>query len=334
MVTTLKVTQQNILKWTFQRRNELTNLYMQTNPDVILLNSTGIKENERIKIFNYNVYQKNKYNEDNAGVAIAIKRDSIHQVLDDFEEDVLAVKIDTTKGLIIVSTAYRPPRVVDFPLADVLKLLRKNMPVYILADLNARHRTLGHNDINEAGTIVNNLLEGDLAVFVGPDFGTRVEQRGLPKPDIILRNNQAFLNYAITEGELTTSDHIPILFTVSTAVIVRQATKKKQYSKTNWELFKLMTERDMEWKSREKNLQGNPRNINKEVIDKKLQEWFKVITVNLNATTPNRTISYIPHPRESDLLNLLSVTDGISRLPLSTLNCDQWLLPFVDFNRF
>ena len=30
-------------------------------------------------------------------------------------------------------------------------------------------------------------------------------------------------------------------------------------------------------------------------------------------------------------INLLSVTDGISRLPLSTLNCDQRLLPFVDF---
>ena len=137
MVTILKVIQQNVLKWTFQHRNELTNLYMQTNPNMILLNSTGIKENERIKIFNYNIYQKNKYNEDNAGVAIAIKRDLIHQVLDDFEEDVLAVKIDTAKEPIIVSTAYRPPRVVDFPLADVLKLLMKNMPVYILADLNA-----------------------------------------------------------------------------------------------------------------------------------------------------------------------------------------------------
>ena len=31
------------------------------------------------------------------------------------------------------------------------------------------------------------------------------------------------------------------------------------------------------------------------------------------------------------LLNLLSITDGISRLPLSTLNCDQRLLPFFDF---
>ena len=31
------------------------------------------------------------------------------------------------------------------------------------------------------------------------------------------------------------------------------------------------------------------------------------------------------------VVNLLSVTDGISRLPLSTLNCDQRLLPFADF---
>ena len=305
MVTTLKIIQQNVLKWTFQRRNELTNLYLQMNPDVILLNSTGVKENEKIKIFNYNVYQKNKLNEDNAGVAIAIKRELIHQVLDDYEEDVLAVKIDTTKGPIIVSTTYRPPRVIDFPLADILKLLRTNMPVYILGDFNARHRTLGHNDTNDAGIIINNLLERDLAVCMGPDFSTRVGHRGLSKPDIILRNNQAFLNYAITEGELTTSDHIPILFTVSTAAIVKQATRKKQYSKTNWELFKLMTERDMERINREKNLQDNPRNINREAIDKELQDWFKVITDNLNATTPNRTISYIPHPRESDLLKAL-----------------------------
>ena len=103
-------------------------------------------------------------------------------------------------------------------------------------------------------------------------MATRVGQWGLSKHDIILRNNQTFLNYAITEGELTTSDRLPILFMVSTAAIVKQATRKKQYGKTNWELFKLMTERDMEQKNREKNLQGNPRNINKEVIDKKLQD--------------------------------------------------------------
>ena len=272
MVTTLKVIQHNVLTWTFYSRNELTNLYMQTNPDVILLNNTSIKEKERIKIFNYNVYQKNKYNENNAVMALAIKRGLIHQVLDDFEEDVLAVKIDTIKGPILVSTAYRPPRVVDYPLADVLKLVRKNMPIYILEDLNARHRMLGHNDNNEAGTIINNLIVRDLAVFVGPDFGTRVEQFGLSKPDNILRNNQAFLNYAITEGKLTISDHMPILFTVSTAAIVRETTRKKQYSKTNWELFKLMTGRNMERKNRENNFQGNPRNINKEVIDKELQD--------------------------------------------------------------
>ena len=86
---------------------------------------------------------------------------------------------------------------------------------------------LGHNDNNEVGTILNNLLVRDLAVFVGPDFGTRVGEQGLSKPDIILRINQAFLNYAVTEGGLATLDHILILFTVSTAAIVRETTGKK-----------------------------------------------------------------------------------------------------------
>ena len=71
-----------------------------------------------------------------------------------------------------------------------------------------------------------------------------------------------------------------------------------------------MTERDMKQKKKKKkngenNLHGNPRNINKEVIDKELQDWFRAITKNLNATTPNRTVSYIPHPKESDLLKTL-----------------------------
>ena len=58
-LSTIKIIQQNVLKWTFNRRNELTNYYMKMDPDVILLNATGLRDSERIKIFNYNVYQRN-----------------------------------------------------------------------------------------------------------------------------------------------------------------------------------------------------------------------------------------------------------------------------------
>ena len=77
----ITIIQHNVLKWMFTRRNELTNLYSQHNPDLILLNSTGQKNNERIKIMNYNVYQRNKEGEDSAGVVVAVKRNIQHQII-------------------------------------------------------------------------------------------------------------------------------------------------------------------------------------------------------------------------------------------------------------
>ena len=98
----IKIIQHNVLKWTFQRRNELCNLYFAYDPDIILLNATGIKDEVPIKIFNYNVHQKNKEGEDHAGVAVAIKKGIAYNIIDDFQEDVLAIKVETSKGPVIV----------------------------------------------------------------------------------------------------------------------------------------------------------------------------------------------------------------------------------------
>ena len=173
--------------------------------------------------------------------------------MDNFAEDCLAVRIETTKGPVIIGTTYRPPRREDLPIED-MKLLRKNVPVYTLADLNVRHRFLSHGYNNDAGRILNNMINQDLAVFVGPDFNTRVGQDGLSRTDTILRNRCAFLNHSIREGDLTTSGHIPVVFTVSTTAIIREATKKKQYKKTNWDRFKRMVENDITKKNDELDL--------------------------------------------------------------------------------
>ena len=143
IINTIKVIQHNVLKWTFARRNELSNIYMGHNPEVILLNSTGVKQDKIIKIFQYNVYQRNVRNEDQAGIAIAVRRDVRHQLMDDFEEDVLAVKIETGKGPVIIATSYRPFRQEYLPVEDLLKLSRVKDPVYLLADLMRATDLLG-----------------------------------------------------------------------------------------------------------------------------------------------------------------------------------------------
>ena len=227
LINTIKVIQHNVLKWTFAKWNEFSNIYMRHNPEVILLNSTGVNENSIIKIFQYNVYQRNVRNEGHAGIAIAVRRDVQHRLLDDFQEDMLAVRLEAGKGPVIISTTYRPFRQEFLPVEDLLKLGRMRDPAYLLADLNARHRLIGHSGNNDAGQTLFNMIRGNLFHHMGPDFNTRVGNSGISRPDIILRNSSVFFNYAMIEGELTTSDHIPVLFKISTAPIMKANTPRK-----------------------------------------------------------------------------------------------------------
>ena len=195
----------------------------------------------------------NKEGEASAGVVVAVKRNIQHQIIDDFTDDTLAVKLETTKGPVIVRTCYHPPRRENFPVEDILKILRRNEPAYILADLNARHRFVGHNQNNDASNIINNMIARNMAEYVGPDFNTRVGHAGITRPNIILKNRAAFFNYLIREGELTTSYHIPILFKISTTAMIKELMPRRQLKKANWELIKHKIETTW-WRSIERRI--------------------------------------------------------------------------------
>ena len=129
----------------------------------------------------------------------------------------------------------------------------------------------------------------------------------MSKPDIILKNRSAFLNFAIREGNLTTSDHIPIMFAPSTKAIVVGNGVRSMYKQTNWEAFKTSTENDIRRKAAERDLSGNPRGIDKDIIDEQLVGWYNIIKTRLEENTPKKNLSYVPHPRESDLLKALQM---------------------------
>ena len=320
----IKIIQHNVLKWTFQRRNELCNLYFAYDPDIILLNATGIKDEVPIKIFNYNVHQKNKEGEDHAGVAVAIKKGIAYNIIDDFQEDVLAIKVETNKGPVIVATCYDPPRRAYFPTEDISRLHRKTIPVYFLGDLNVRHRFLGHRDNNLAGSIVNEWISRDLAIHMGPDFNTRVGVAGISRPDIILRNRNGFLNYAVQEGDLTTSDHIPIRFTIATTPIVVQGNKRRLYRRTNWENVQSKIQEDMRQKKEERDLKVNYRDITRNKIDKEISDWNNSIMKRIAEETPTTTIKYLPHPKESDLLKALQI--AYNQIKTNLMTAEQRVL--------
>ena len=48
------------MHWATERAIELSDYYHHENPDIILLNSTSVINNDKIKIYNYNIIQKKK----------------------------------------------------------------------------------------------------------------------------------------------------------------------------------------------------------------------------------------------------------------------------------
>ena len=72
----------------------------------------------------------------------------------------LAVKSETGKGPVIISTTYRLFRQEFLSVEDLLKLGRMRDPVYLLADLNARHRLIEHTRNNDAGQTLFNMIRG------------------------------------------------------------------------------------------------------------------------------------------------------------------------------
>lgn len=236
IVKTLTIVQHNVCHWT-TRKNSLSNTYYDINPEIILLNSHGLKATEQLKLFNYNTHKCNKTNERNDGIAIAIKRNIKYKLLDNFNDDIMAIKIQTSLGEVIVATTYLPPRRPILPIAEFLKLLNYNLPIYIIGDFNARHRIFGNNDQNPIGETLNTFINTGKLIHLGPNFKTYIGIRTLTNPDKIFCNNKHYLNHVSLPGPLTTSDHTPIIFKLSTSPIQIPTTPRFRMGKANWDGF-------------------------------------------------------------------------------------------------
>ena len=128
LLQVVKIVQHNVMFWTKERAVELSNYYHLENPDFILLNSTSVTNNSRIKIYNYNILQNNALNERAAGIAIPVRKNIKYCILDDFNDDILGIELITTKGPIIVLTNYSPPRRNHLPIGEIENILQKKYP--------------------------------------------------------------------------------------------------------------------------------------------------------------------------------------------------------------
>ena len=97
----------NIQNW-FKHRYILQTSLPIYNPDVILLNEISINSSSSLFLQGYNSFVK--CNGQYSGVAILIKKGYDYNIINLNNINFCAIKLNTSYGPIIISTAYSPPR--------------------------------------------------------------------------------------------------------------------------------------------------------------------------------------------------------------------------------
>ena len=159
-----------MLRWKYPRKVELGNTYRLLNADIILMQSHGVIPPKVLKIAGYTVYWRNRRGEKNDGVAIAVKHGIKHTLIDDFHDEFMAVNVTTATGLVTLGTCYLPPRRKYLPSMDLVRLTRRQNPVYVLGDYNAHHPAFGYNSTNIVGTALEKLIKQSQLQLLGPNF--------------------------------------------------------------------------------------------------------------------------------------------------------------------
>ena len=272
--------QHNVLNWKTNKQSLITN-FLDTKPDIILLNSHGLKTSEPLKIPGYICHKINTDETVNDGSAIAVKYNIQHKLFDDFDTDFLAIEIHTTQGPLVIATTYLPPRRPYLPFPDFFRLLNNNIPTLILGDFNCTHTQLGNRTNNTVGKSIVSLINQGILIHLGPQFPTYISHNAATNPDKVFSNKHNYFNTLIQPGNITTSDHIPIVLTVSTKPIYVKTNERYLYNKANWDEFKDKLNNKLTIKNLE--------NCTTQEIDNEINNWINTVKDAMNTTIPKHT---------------------------------------------
>ena len=212
--------------------------------------------------------------------------------------DLMAVTIDTRQGPITIATDYIPPSIQTLNTVDYNRLFMRQNPVYLLADLNAKHTSFDHNSCNSIGDALNDLYIQNKFHHIGPYFTTYHQTNCATTPDIVLGNHRTFHNIHLTPGPVTSSDHIPIIAKITANPIQIPIRPRKQFAKTDWDKFSD--------ELKHKNI-TIPTNSSTSEIDSAITDWTNLVTEVADKHTPTLEFRVLPGPKPNNVIRTLQL---------------------------
>ena len=290
----IRVLQHNVLHWTKARKYLLSNQYLAMAPDVILINAHGNKDDDRIKLFPYIVYQQNRAQQRHDGVAIAVRCNLRHTVNRDYDSETMSVTLETAQGYVTIATSYLPPSRPYLPVRDFTRLANMPHPVYLLGDLNARHRIFGYASANALGNQMADVIGRGTWTHLGPRFKTFHSYSSATTPDLVLSNRHAYWTTRIEPGLDSVSDHVSVLTTISADPLVSQTAPRFNYRGADWDLYRERITAGIA----ELQLDGQP----VAAIDEAVEDFYRIVQEAKEAAIPKTTRGVKFHAHRSPTL--------------------------------
>ncbi len=195
------------------------------------------------------------------------------------------MEIETSLGPIQIATTYLPPRRPFLPYPDIHTLLSNNIPTYILGDFNGRHTSFGNSDNNTVGKSLHKLINEGKLLHLGPHFPTYFSLNSSTNPDKIFSNQHHYLNCISEQGDITTSDHLPVIFKLSTSPFIVEKPKIYKINKADWDLF----HHKLDSKINISNLEGS----NVEQLEAATKDWIKIVKSAMDIAIPKSSYQHI-----------------------------------------
>lgn len=229
-----------------QRRTELEAALHINNIDVCLVSETHYTKESYVKLKGYKCYQAlHPDNKAHGGSAVLIKENLQHHEWAKIETEkfqICAIKVKTKGYETAIASIYSPPKH-SISEEDFTQALGQLGNRFIIGgDFNAKHTFWGSRVCQSRGSALYRYVQLNDCIPLSTGKPTYWPTDIMKKPDLldffIMRNIS--VNYALVDECFDlSSDHSPVILTLSQQIIRKPHNQVLVNKKTDWEQFKI-----------------------------------------------------------------------------------------------